>query len=141
MAQGLNACRNWLDAIYVVTNKPTNAAFAILVHHDMSLAESHVLGSDKFQAASAKNDHLQRVTEMAGVPFEDIHFVDDQVAHLVAASKLGTNCYLPEWGYISEAQIRVAEVAGIPVRKESELPNWMPSVLRGNEGAVGRGAA
>ena len=141
MALGLNACRDRFNAIYVVTNKPTKAALAILAHHGVALPEAHVLGSDKFEAATAKNDHLHRVSAMASVPFEDIHFVDDQVAHLIAAAGLGANCYLAGWGYTSAEQIRAATEAGISVCGETELLHWMPAVLRGESAALGRGAA
>ena len=72
---------------------------------------------------------MRLVTEASKVSYADIHFVDDQVAHLESAQGLGVNCYLAAYGYTTEKQIDRARGLGIRVLDEEDLPKWMGGVL------------
>ena len=63
------------------------------------------------------------------VSYSDIHFVDDQVAHLESAQGLGVNCYLAAYGYTTEKQVERARGLGIKVLEEGDLAGWMGGVL------------
>ena len=80
-------------------------------------------------ASPDKNVHMRLVTEAANVTYADIHFVDDQVAHLESAQGLGVNCYLAAYGYTTEKQVERARGLGIRVLEEGDLVGWMGEVL------------
>ena len=128
VARGLAACRDQLDSVYVVTGKPTDAVIHILTHHGVALPADQILSSGDLPEQPAKNLHLEAVSRAARVHPGQIHFVDDQVAHLKAALGLGVRCYVAEWGYITEQQLREAADAGVPRLREDEFPEWLQTM-------------
>lgn len=123
--EGLRACRERTDAIYVTTSKPSDAVLKILRYHGVPLPESQVFGSDRFKGHGNKNAHLEAVREATGLPLDRIHYVDDQITHLLAAQALGARGYFAEWGYNTEEQRAQARQAGIAVLGDREVPAWM----------------
>lgn len=131
MKEALGQRDGSLDGVFVTTSKPSTVAKSILEHNGFSLPEGHVLGKDMVGRSPDKNVHMQLVTEASGVGYEDIHFVDDQVAHLELAMGLGVNCYLASYGYTTDKQVEKARGLGIRVLEEGELVGWMGGVLGG----------
>jgi len=123
--EGLRACRERADAIYVTTSKPSDAVLRILRHHGTPLPESQVFGSDRFKGHGNKNAHLEAVRDATDLPLDRIHYVEDQITHLIAAQALGARCYFAEWGYNTEEQKAQAIQAGIAVLEDREVPAWM----------------
>lgn len=120
-----------LSRVFVTTSKPSHVANGILEHNGFFLPEGHALGKDMVGKSPDKNVHMRLVTEVSGVGYEDIHFVDDQVAHLESAIGLGVNCYLAAYGYTTEKQVDKGRGLGIEVLEEGELAGWMGGVLGG----------
>ena len=118
-----------LSRVFVTTSKPSHVAKGILEHNGFMLPEGHALGKDMVGTSPDKNVHMRLVTEASGVGYEDIHFVDDQVAHLESAMRLGVNCYLASYGYTTEKQVDKARGLGIRVLEERELAGWMHGLL------------
>ena len=132
MAEALSRRRGNLDGVFVTTSKPSAVAQEILEHNGFHLPEGHVLGKDMVGRSPDKNVHMRLVTEATGLSYSDIHFVDDQVAHLESAMKLGVNCCLASYGYTTEKQVAKAQGLGIRVLEEAELAGWMGGVLADN---------
>ena len=130
LEEGLLACQDRFDQIYVTTSKPTDAVVEILSHHRIPLPENHIYGYDKVQKDRGKNGHLKTVHELTGAPFEEIHLVDDQVSHLKAARQLGANSYHASWGYTTVQQQEEAEAAGITRLNQETMAGWMAQFLR-----------
>ena len=131
MVESLSRREGDFGEIFVTTSKPSTVARGILEHKGFVLPEGHVLGKDMVGRSPDKNVHMRLVTEASGVRYEDIHFVDDQVAHLESAMGLAVNCYLASYGYTTEKQVRKARELGIRVLEETELAGWMGGVLGG----------
>jgi len=53
--------------------------------------------------------HMKHITRKRNVRFEDMHFVDDNLNHLLATEPLGVNVYLATWGYCTKEQKAFAE--------------------------------
>ncbi len=126
---GLLACQERFDRIYVTTSKPTDAVVQILAHHRIPLPEDHIYGYDKVKKERGKNGHLNKVHQLTGAPFEEIHLVDDQLSHLKAARQLGAHCYHASWGYTTEQQKNEADAAGITRLNQDEMVDWMARLL------------
>ncbi len=130
LEEGLLACQERFDRIYVTTSKPTDAVVEILAHHRIPLPENHIYGYDKVETGRGKNGHLKKVHQLTGTPFEEIHLVDDQLSHLKAARQLGANCYHASWGYTTDQQRQEADAAGIASLKQEAMAGWMTQLLR-----------
>ena len=130
LEEGLLACQDRFDQIYVTTSKPTDAVVQILAHHGIPLPEDHIYGYDKVKKERGKNGHLNKVHQLIGAAFEEIHLVDDQLSHLKAARELGTHCYHASWGYTTEHQLQEAAAAGITGLKQESVAGWMAQLLR-----------
>ena len=74
--------------------------------------------------AESKRDHLVRFQNEHDVAFEDIHFIDDKVLHLIKVKDLGVHSYLSTWGFNSEREHRVAEVEGFGLLSLNDLKNF-----------------
>lgn len=131
MVEALRKRDGALGRVFVTTSKPSSVAKGILEHNGFSLPVGHVLGKDMVGRSPDKNVHMGLVTEAIGVGYEDIHFVDDQVAHLESAMGLGVNCYLASYGYVTEKQVEKARGLGIRALEERELVGWMSGLLGG----------
>ena len=129
MIKALSERQGDLRSVFVTTSKPSTVSKGILEHNGFTLPDGHVLGKDMVGASPDKNVHMRLVTEASKVSYADIHFVDDQVAHLESAQGLGVNCYLAAYGYTTEKQIDRARELGIRVLEEEDLPKWMGGVL------------
>jgi phosphoglycolate phosphatase-like HAD superfamily hydrolase len=60
----------------------------------------------------SKRDHLLRLREISGLPFDRMHFVDDKLIHLQAVKDLGVHACLAQWGFNSEQEHRLAAEEG-----------------------------
>lgn len=129
MRTALMAHRRDFAAIFITTSKPSAPARDILAHHGIALADDHVLGQDKVGESKHKNKHLARVRDVTEAPFGNIHFLEDQVSHLEAASPLQVNTYLAGWGYNTDAQRQRALAAGARVLREDDIADWMADIL------------
>ncbi len=54
---------------------------------------------------------MRYISENYNVKFKDIHFVDDNLDHLLRTQKLSVSVYLASWGYCTEEQKIIAEKA------------------------------
>ena len=132
MTRALEERGGEMGGVFVTTSKPGPVARGILEHNGFYLPEGHVLGKDMVGRSPDKNVHMRLVTEATGASYPDIHFVDDQVAHLESAMGLGVNCYLAAYGYTTEKQVEKARGLGIRVLMEGVLAGWMGGVLADN---------
>jgi phosphoglycolate phosphatase-like HAD superfamily hydrolase len=64
------------------------------------------------QAGRSKRAHLEALRARAGVPFEEIVFVDDKVNHLDDVASLGVRGVLAAWGYNGRREQRIAQQRG-----------------------------
>ena len=128
--EGFRTCRDRYDAIYVATNKPTDAAYKILSYYGVELPLAQVFGVDRAEKTEGKNGHLQVLSRATGLPLSGIHFVDDQVSHLAPAKELGAQVYLATWGYVTAAQSEKAASLGATLLTEQNLPQWMREVAQ-----------
>ncbi len=129
MVQALSQRRGDFGRVFVTTSKPSAVSRGILQHNGFVLPEGHVLGKDMVGSSPDKNVHMRLVTEAVDGSYLDIHFIDDQVAHLESAGGLGVNCYLAAYGYTTEKQLERARALGIEVLQEDDLAGWMAGLL------------
>ena len=115
--------------VFVTTSKPSTVAKGILEHKGFVLLEGHILGKDRVGSSPDKNVHMKLVSDAKNVSYADIHFIDDQVAHLESARSLGVSCYLAAYGYTTEKQINRAKELGMAVLEEGDLAGWMSGLL------------
>jgi phosphoglycolate phosphatase-like HAD superfamily hydrolase len=73
--------------------------------------------------AESKRDHLQRLRDLHGVPFDAVHFIDDKVLHLVSAAGLGVKCYLSLWGFNTPREHALAKREGFVLLELDQLKN------------------
>lgn len=71
--------------------------------------------------APSKRQHLIRLSERTGTPFQRMHFIDDKVTHLVDVADLGVNLYLAAWGFNTPREAEVAKALGARVLALYEL--------------------
>ena len=62
-----------------------------------------------------KSNQMKHINAFYGAEFENIYFVDDQLAHLVQTRSLGINGLLAGWSYATSHQKRKANKQNIPV--------------------------
>ena len=71
--------------------------------------------------AKSKRAHLTRFHEEHDVPFQNIHFLDDKVLHLISVKDLGIHTYLALWGFNTQREQEVAQTEGIPLLRLEDL--------------------
>lgn len=62
-----------------------------------------------------KSNQIKYMTTCYGVEYEEIYFVDDQLAHLEQTRPLGIKVFLAGWSYATSRQKKRAVSQGIPV--------------------------
>lgn len=72
---------------------------------------------------------MRYITQQYQVEYKDIHFVDDNLDHLVATHKLGVNVYLAGWGYCTEQQKELAEKSDSILLLTKESIFWVLNSL------------
>ncbi|GAB4112393.1 MAG: hypothetical protein Kow00103_01690 [Candidatus Caldatribacteriota bacterium] len=75
-----------------------------------------------------KSKQMQRIVKKYKVQFKDIHFIDDQISHLIKTKSLGVNVYLAAWSYATETQKNEAYRQNIPVMEREE--DFYPTIRR-----------
>ncbi len=73
-----------------------------------------------FSFGEDKSSQMHHICTKYGVNYQDIYFVDDQLAHLEQTQKLGIHVFLAGWSYATDQQKRDARAQGIPVIEEEE---------------------
>ena len=59
----------------------------------------------------SKRKHIIALQERTGIPFSQIHFIDDKVLHLNATYDPGIRCYLSTWGFNTPREHAIAQQA------------------------------
>ena len=99
--------------VFVTTSKPSTVSKGILEHNGFVLCRTGM-----FLGRTWSGRHRIRMftcgwlLRQSKVSYSDIHFVDDQVAHLESALGLGVNCYLAAYGYTTGKQVDRARGLG-----------------------------
>lgn len=70
-----------------------------------------------------KTKQLEFIKNRYKVNFEDIYFVDDQIAHFSSLIKLGVKCFLAAWGYNNKEQQEEAKKLGVELVNEGDFLN------------------
>ncbi len=74
---------------------------------------------------------MRYISKNYNVKFKDIHFVDDNLDHLLKTQRLSVNTYLASWGYCTKEQRIIAEKAkNITLLTEKNLYFVLNSFLR-----------
>ena len=68
-----------------------------------------------------KRSHLSYLQKRRSIRFDNIHFIDDKVHHLLSVRSLGLHVYLALWGYNTAHQHEIARQEGIPLLERAEL--------------------
>ncbi|MEA2063000.1 MAG: HAD hydrolase-like protein [Gemmatimonadota bacterium] len=102
----------------VVTSKDRRSVGILLKHYGVAEIFDNVL--DKSMGAS-KRAHLTELSERCGIPYENITFIDDKVAHLIDCAPLGIHPLLAGWGYNSDQERELACKHSIKVLELEEL--------------------
>jgi phosphoglycolate phosphatase-like HAD superfamily hydrolase len=74
----------------------------------------------------SKRDHLRRLRELSGLPFDRMVFVDDKLIHLQAVKDLGVRACLALWGFNSEEEHRLAAGEGFTLLGLEEFAGLTP---------------
>jgi len=73
-----------------------------------------------FRFGEDKSSQMHHICDKYGVNYQDIYFVDDQLAHLEQTQNLGINVFLAGWSYATGQQKKDAQARGIPVIEREE---------------------
>jgi phosphoglycolate phosphatase-like HAD superfamily hydrolase len=130
MGEALESLGPGFECVYITTSKPTDAATKILYHHGIRIPEPQILGKDKVKKTIAKNSQMAAVASAANIDLSEILFLDDQVSHLVAAQRIGVQCFAATWGYNTDEQVEEAAQAGITLLGEDGISEWVGVVKR-----------
>ncbi|MFW6134833.1 MAG: HAD family hydrolase [Elusimicrobiota bacterium] len=68
-----------------------------------------------FRFGEDKSSQMHHICDKYGVNYQDIYFIDDQLAHLEQTGKLGIHIFLAGWSYATQEQIKLDMDKGIPV--------------------------
>jgi len=71
--------------------------------------------------SDSKKHHLEQLQESSQVPFDQIHFIDDKVLHLISVEDLGIHCYLALWGFNTPREHALARKRGFHLLKLEDL--------------------
>jgi len=79
-----------------------------------------------------KSSQMHHICDKYAVNYQDIYFVDDQLAHLEQTHNLGIHIFLAGWSYATGQQKRDARAQGIPVieREEDFYPKIKEYLVR-----------
>ncbi len=94
-------------AVAIATN---NRKGSILPFLDNYGIKPKIISDSKI--STDKTKQLQHIRGELGINFNDMHFVDDNVAHFPLLLKLKVNCYLAAWGYNTREQLEEAKKLG-----------------------------
>jgi phosphoglycolate phosphatase-like HAD superfamily hydrolase len=104
----------------VATSKDIRSVNALLKSYGiLELFEPGAI-LDKSTGVS-KRAHLAALHGMLGIPYRNICFIDDKVAHLIDVSDLGVQACLAGWGYNGPEEHALARRHGFPVVRLEEL--------------------
>ncbi len=81
-------------------------------YYDIPVKSEDILD---FKFGEDKSKQIQYIHEKHKVDFNNIYFVDDQLAHLEQTRSLGISVFLAGWSYATNQQKRRAIEQGIPV--------------------------
>lgn len=106
-----------IDSIRKLANRyetlmvTTNAAECIIgllgqPYLNLNIEEENILD---LHVSTDKVVQMKHITKKYNAEFEDVHFVDDNLNHLLATQPLGVNVYLAAWGYCTKEQKAFAE--------------------------------
>ncbi|MBA7500546.1 hypothetical protein ES704_03306 [subsurface metagenome] len=80
-----------------------------------------------------KIHQIKHIAKKYTINFNDIHFIDDQVSHLIQTKMLGIHLYLAGWGYTSNEQKKQARENNIPIIKsEKEFYPYIKRIIDNN---------
>ena len=108
---------NCIDKIRELTNKykaviaTTNSKESIKdllgeAYLNLNVKENDIIDLHISTDKIIQTGHIAKIYK---VKFDNIHFVDDNLSHLLAVQGLGVNVYLAGWGYCTEEQKDSAE--------------------------------
>jgi len=106
-----------IDSIRKLANRyetlivTTNAAECIIgllgqPYLNLNIEEKNILD---LHVSTDKVVQMKHITKQCNAEFENMHFVDDNLNHLLATRPLGVNVYLAAWGYCTKEQKAFAE--------------------------------
>ncbi|MBA7544913.1 hypothetical protein ES705_37274 [subsurface metagenome] len=62
-----------------------------------------------------KSEQMKHIVKSYNIKFEDIHFVDDLISHLIQTRPLGVKVILAGWSYATDIQKEKARRCNIPI--------------------------
>jgi phosphoglycolate phosphatase-like HAD superfamily hydrolase len=99
------------ERLFIVTTKQITYALKILTGNSIGFkAENCFCAACGETKRNIINDLLAR----KNISADNFYFIDDQIDTLVDVKTSGVHCFLAQWGYTSEAQIRRAGNENIP---------------------------
>ncbi len=67
-----------------------------------------------------KSSQIHHICDKYGLNYQDIYFIDDQLAHLEQTGDLGIHVFLAGWSYATGQQKKDAQAQNIPVIEREE---------------------
>lgn len=104
----------------IATSKDRISVNLLLQKYGVSMyfLQENILDKD---FSESKRSHLINFHRQHNVPYENIHFIDDKVLHLVSVKDLGIHGYLALWGFNTPREQEVARKEGIPLLRTDDL--------------------
>lgn len=105
----------------IATSKDRPSVLMLLERYGLQqyFRDDRILDKD---FAPSKRQHLIRLAEATGTPYDQMHFIDDKVLHLVDVADLGVNACLAQWGFNTAREAQVALDHGCRVLTLADLP-------------------
>ena len=97
-------------------------------YYDIPIGVDDILD---FSFGEDKSSQMHHICDKYNVDYQDIFFVDDQLAHLEQTRKLGINVFLAGWSYATMQQKEIAREEKIPViEKEKDFYSVIKKYLK-----------
>ena len=94
----------------IVTMKDRDSVVRILAGEEIPFPDERVYDKDDFATKAAALAHL---ADRYGVPHRAVHFLDDNIMHLIEPRAAGFDVYFALWGYHTPEHLRIREREGI----------------------------
>lgn len=105
----------------IATSKDHRSVSLLLESYGLTGYFSPDLILDK-DFAHSKREHMNRLHQLTGLSFPEIHFIDDKVLHLLSVADFGVRCYLACWGFNTVREHAIARANGFRTLTLEDLP-------------------
>ena len=106
------------NQVFIATTKDKKSVTELLRVYGIRIPEKNIVTKE---FSKDKKQQLREIARRAGVSIREVLLVEDAVAQLRQASKIGVRGVLASWGYSTKAQRKEAKGEGIPLMRKANI--------------------